>query len=390
MYLFDNNLKSLDLSNNSALIRLYISGNPFIVNDYVYLNSKYVFHNNLVKLSNNKEAAFKRILSSTNDYAADNDEGTITFFKANKYSIEASYYYEYELADDSFIITFKLNVVQLKSNKYKIDNDNNYIYIGTDNDVNQIKNNLIIPEGTDVDIDLNSNKLQIKYKDQTLNEFELLNLKINNYKVLGNVIFIPYKSETTYNDFIENIEVNGVTYKIYKDNSEVTSGSIERGMILKVYKDDTILDDILITDEYLEFDGSLNLSEQYSYIYKIKEKTKIEELLSKINTSGEISFKDKDGRELVNSDIISTGSKINIEIANKNIEYTLIVSGDTTGDGIVNISDVIKLADHIITRNILNNYEKIAAEVTNNDNLNISDVIKLADYILDRSIEIWR
>ena len=173
-----------------------------------------------------------------------------------------------------------------------------------------------------------------------------------------------------------------------KDDLKVLASKLMFTMDEKEY--DTLLDEFLITNEYLEFDKSLNVNEKDHYIYKIKEKTTVEELLSKINTSGIITIKNNSRKELVNSDIISTASKIKIDLSNKSIEYTLIVSGDVTGDGLVNISDVIKLADHTITKNILNSYEKVAAEVTNDDTLNISDVIKLADYTIDRNIEIWK
>ena len=52
---------------------------------------------------------------------------------------------------------------------------------------------------------------------------------------------------------------------------------------------------------------------------------------------------------------IYTGSKTRIYNGDTLvIEYTNIVNGDVTGDGIANIADVVKIADHSITQNVLN------------------------------------
>jgi len=65
-----------------------------------------------------------------------------------------------------------------------------------------------------------------------------------------------------------------------------------------------------------------------------------------INTSGTVTIKNNKGKEITDNELIGTGSKVIVELNNQTIEYTLIVSGDTTGDVRVNIADVVKLADH--------------------------------------------
>ena len=85
-----------------------------------------------------------------------------------------------------------------------------------------------------------------------------------------------------------------------------------------------------------------------------------------------------------------TGSKTRITKDNNVIvENTNIVRGDVNGDGLVNIADVVKVADHTIIQNtIKNSYEKYAGEVTNDNIINISDVIKIADYTLNKDIDL--
>ena len=85
---------------------------------------------------------------------------------------------------------------------------------------------------------------------------------------------------------------------------------------------------------------------------------------------------------LSSTNMTYTGMKID--------NYTVVVFGDVTGDGNVNIADVVKIADHTIQYNVLNDvYILNAADVTNDGNINIADVVKVADYTLNNSIILW-
>ena len=78
-----------------------------------------------------------------------------------------------------------------------------------------------------------------------------------------------------------------------------------------------------------------------------------------------------------------------LDLNSKIIEYTLIVSGDITGDGKVNIADIVKIADYTLSGGILNNYEMKAVDITGDGKVNIADIVKLADYTSNKTIEIW-
>ena len=94
----------------------------------------------------------------------------------------------------------------------------------------------------------------------------------------------------------------------------------------------------------------------------------------------------------LNGIINTTGlSSTNMTYTGMNIDnYTVVVFGDVTGDGNVNIADVVKIADHTIQQNVLDNvYILQAADVTNDGNINIADVVKVADHTLDKSIILW-
>lgn len=136
------------------------------------------------------------------------------------------------------------------------------------------------------------------------------------------------------------------------------------------------------------FDSTVKIDEDILIINN--QSNSFEELKNKIKTfAPSVLYKHYDqNNNLAASDTIGTGHKIQITINNEKIyEYYLSLLGDSTGDGIINIADVIKIADHSIKQNILvAEYDKKASDVTHDNIINISDVIKIADYTLDNSI----
>ncbi len=66
---------------------------------------------------------------------------------------------------------------------------------------------------------------------------------------------------------------------------------------------------------------------------------------------------------------------------NNNIDY--IFKGDANGDGIVNISDAILLAQYIASNGMIE-MSNTAADISRDENINIADVIKLKQYIAAR------
>lgn len=110
--------------------------------------------------------------------------------------------------------------------------------------------------------------------------------------------------------------------------------------------------------------------------------TKISKLYQEIENAKYYSFY-KNNVQLSNDDILKTG----LLLKNANRKYNIIVSGDATGDGIINIADVVKIADHAIKGNVLiNPLEVLAADATSDNIINIADVVKIADFAINSNI----
>ena len=84
---------------------------------------------------------------------------------------------------------------------------------------------------------------------------------------------------------------------------------------------------------------------------------------------------------IINSGNIATGYKITID----GTTYTAVKKGDITGDGNVDIIDVVALLNHIKGKNTLIDQAQLeAAKLKNSDEINISDIIVLLNNIKEK------
>ena len=267
--------------------------------------------------------------------------------------------------DGDVLVTY--NLVSIKSNSYKI--YNKWIYITGNFDINKITTiNATLTE--------NNGVLEVKYNNQIIDSLKELKIDFGELRVIENNIVL--KEEITYDDFMKNINSSTLTAELYKGNTLVTSGNIEKGMTLKV-KSSTYgeIMTYTITNEYVDV-SKLGIDEN-GYVSKYELGTTYQKIQNDIMTSGSVKFIDDSGKKLLLSDIIRTGSKIKINTGTEEKEYTMVVYGDVNGDGKISIFDIneaIKYKDP----NKKNDCYKEAADVVKDGKIDIFDyneIIKL-------------
>ena len=263
---------------------------------------------------------------------------------------------------------------------YYIYNKNaNYIYTRDDYTEQQIVSNLTTDENDGVSFSVDNNKLIIKYVDEELLRINIINFKTSVYSVSDNKLYIG--KNVTYDDFIENIELNGVTMKVLdNNNSEVTSGDIVDGYALAIYYNDALIEKYDILSQYLNFDIGLTVNDDSKVISRLQKEMTFEALTNKISTSGQFSFKKSDDSNATENDIIGTGSKITIDFGSSSVTYTLSVLGDITGDGYVKINDVSRLYRGYKELLTLTEAQRLAGDVVIDGNIKINDVSRLYRY----------
>ncbi len=174
----------------------------------------------------------------------------------------------------------------------------------------------------------------------------------NNYILPKNITIENYQTTTGRklklfsNQFYDNLEEVGITLSMPLTDGEVEDYQIEKDTIKNISGNTT----------KTEFIQKLGSNEAYNI------------------ARGEKTLLDKD--------IIATGDTLETKTGKR---YTLIVTGDITKDGQVNIKDVVKLRRYLVLKNNLDATELIAAD-TNLDekDVTIKDLVKLRKIVLEK------
>lgn len=99
-------------------------------------------------------------------------------------------------------------------------------------------------------------------------------------------------------------------------------------------------------------------------------------LLNNITSSDKIRIYDKIDREILNDTRIGTGYKASAS----NLVYDIIVKGDTTGDGVINLGDVSKMYNYYKGKPSLEGIYLEAAKVTSGSTITFGDISKVYNY----------
>ena len=224
LYLDYNNLSSIDLSKNTVLTSLDLRNNNFINKLYLRRNETYKLPIILPKQLKNKYVV--------------NDENVASF---NNNVITGVNVGTTSTTLDSAISDITINVYDMTSSKYKINDDEKYIYTKNDTDSNTILSNIDFQY---INGKIEDNKLILYHDDVVEEEYKIINISSNTYDLSKDYIY-----DNNFN----------------KDNINVVNGSLEeKDNTLNIKYNDEVLDSkkiVKITSD--KYDLSKN------YIYNV-------------------------------------------------------------------------------------------------------------------------
>ena len=246
-----NQLTSLDVSKNMVLAELKVDKNSFITNLVTYKNKSINIENytKFVKLPEGKTSTLIKLSSDNEDVAIDGSN--ININKAGDYVVTASYKHDIYTNDtiyyNTYSGTYNIKIVEITSDKYKIDEDKEYIYTGTDVDKDTILNNINLDSECSKVIE--DNKLIIKYGDEVLKTFKIVNISSTKYDLskeyifdnnfsIDNIKVVNGTSEVNNNELLIKYEdvvlskyklvsCNSTKYDMSKDSIKVLDNNIE-------------------------------------------------------------------------------------------------------------------------------------------------------------------
>ena len=242
----NNKLAELDVSKNIALTYLGAHDNSFVTKLIVYKgNINIGDYNKFAKLPEGKTSVLTKLSSYSKDVVI--DENNINIDIVGEYVVTASYKHNIYTSNNTYSGTYNIKVIEITSDKYVIDDDKEYIYTGTDVDKDTILKNINLDSGCNKAIE--DNKLIIKYGDEVLKTFKIVNISstkydlskeyifdnnfdINNIKVVNgtsdvnnNELLIKYE-DVVLNKY-KLVSYNSTKYDLSKDSIKVLDNNIE-------------------------------------------------------------------------------------------------------------------------------------------------------------------
>ena len=218
--------------------------------------------------------------------------------------------------------------------------------------------------------------------------------------ILTNIVITKAPNKTTYYEG-ENFESAGMQVQAkYDDNTskEITNYTITDGNNLTAGKTKvtvsyteknitkTTSQNIIVNEKLKVTVNEYNTEKLNGIIYleNINSKTTLKEIKNNINTNGTIKVY-KDNKEITDSTTkISTGMKIKVTLNNENYESTIVVKGDTNGDGEADIKDILAINKHRLNKVKLKDEYLLAGDVTKDGVTDIKDLLKINKYRLHK------
>ena len=128
-------------------------------------------------------------------------------------------------------------------------------------------------------------------------------------------------------------------------------------------------------------DSGISLKD--GYITSIKYDVKSSNILNLLikNGASEVVIKDKDNKVLSDSSLIGTGSTIIITSGNETITYTVIIKGDTSGDGKITILDLLQIQKHIKGDKKFTGCYSLSSDTSGDGKITILDLLQVQKHI---------
>ena len=120
-----------------------------------------------------------------------------------------------------------------------------------------------------------------------------------------------------------------------------------------------------------------------NYLTKIRNNTNVQQFKINLIKNGarNVTITDRNGNNLSDKAIIGTGNKITISTSIETITFTASINGDTSGDGLVTILDLLEVQKHIKKASLLSEASLLAADTSGDNNVTILDLLEIVQHI---------
>lgn len=226
---------------------------------------------------------------------------------------------------------------------------------------------------------------QLEYDTNVLERIQIV--EENNWDMEDGFNEANFKFAINGGDYVaEDSNIFSIVFKVKDTLTEDTQTTIK---IKNIVGSNAIID-IPSSDAELNINIQKELVEdkitsdvytiETDYISGISPETTVDTFKTNVDTTGTIVIKDKDGNILDSQAIITTGSTLQV---GDTLQFTLVVTGDTNGNGEVDITDIAQLKLHIVEKRLLTDASLKAADVDRNGEITITDLAILKLVLLE-------
>lgn len=170
-------------------------------------------------------------------------------------------------------------------------------------------------------------------------------------------------------------------YELKEDETDISitvtsQTGIKKQYTVTIHKvEDTTTNKDVISSSYV--------NDKNGYLTNIKTKTLISDLKNNLIRSGakSIIVTDTNGKVKSDSSILATGQKITITTALDTKTYTVVVKGDSSGDGEVTILDLLQIRKHLKNDKKLTGAYFYAADTSGDNSITILDLLQVQKHL---------
>ena len=143
--------------------------------------------------------------------------------------------------------------------------------------------------------------------------------------------------------------------------------------------------EVTIQKEYKITSTTLVIDEENLIIKEIQPNTIVEEIKRNLQSNCSYEVQDKNGNTVSSESNIGTGYQIKLE---NNKTYTIIVTGDTNGDGQADIKDILAINKHRLNKANLTGEYLLGSDVNGDGKADIRDILQINKFRLGKIREL--
>ena len=241
-----------------------------------------------------------------------------------------------------------------------------------------------MPESTKLPNEGNPNNFlkSLKVNDSLVTGFDGVNENYDVY-VANNIKNALITAETiNSNAKIDNLgnKELGIGENVFTISVTAQNGNI-KNYNLKIIRSENETGEPLVDDIVNEI-GVKSDGEYFSGIELNTNSSDIENKILKISPTAKVEIVDCNGVKKENQ-ILATGDVVSITSANETKKYTIVIYGDTSGDGKINALDLLIVQQHILGVKELNNAYYKAGDPSKDGGINALDLLIVQQHILE-------